>query len=149
MTLSRRRMLLCIGGAASCAVGLAYVVGAQADGQLSEMSPREVHEAAQQGVVLLVDVRRPDEWEATGIASEAVPIDLRREDFIDAGMAVRANSEQPLALICARGVRSRRMADRLIAAGVFPLVDVPEGMLGSRAGPGYLKSGLPVRSWGE
>ncbi|MEM1236896.1 MAG: rhodanese-like domain-containing protein [Pseudomonadota bacterium] len=147
MMLTRRGMLLCLGGAASCAAGVVVVANGQEAGQLSQMTPQQVHEAALAGQVLLVDVRRPDEWEATGIAEGAVPLDLRRDDFIEAVLLARTSPTQPVALICARGVRSRRMADRLNAAGIAPLIDIPEGMLGSRAGPGYLKSGLPVTPW--
>lgn len=36
------------------------------------------------------------------------------------------------------------MTERLRAAGFTQIIDVPEGMLGSGAGPGWLKRGLPV-----
>ena len=52
-----------------------------------------------------------------------------------------------MALICAGGVRSARLANRLDAAGLGPILDVPEGMEGSAAGPGWIKSGLPTIAW--
>ena len=38
-------------------------------------------------------------------------------------------------------------ADHLREAGFTNIIDVPEGMLGSGAGPGWLKSGLPLTEW--
>jgi rhodanese-related sulfurtransferase len=113
----------------------------------SYASPPDVLNAVRDGRVLLVDLRRPDEWERTGLAEGAVPIDMRRPDFIEAVRQARVDATQPVAVICARGVRSQRMTTRLIEAGIKPILDVPEGMLGSFAGPGWLKRGLPVVAW--
>ncbi|MDB2407399.1 rhodanese-like domain-containing protein [Jannaschia sp.] len=102
---------------------------------------------AEAGEIYLIDIRRPDEWAKTGIAQSAIPIDMRRDDFEDVLRALFAKTgEKPVALICARGVRSDRMNERLEAAGFGGILDVPEGMLGSGAGPGYLERGLPVRA---
>lgn len=114
------------------------------------LTPAEAHAQAISGDILLVDIRRPDEWTRTGLGEGAYPIDMRREDFEE---AVRALSAQypgrPVALICARGVRSARVANRLAEAGIERVIDVPEGMLGSRAGPGWLATGLPVTEYEE
>ncbi len=66
-------------------------------------------------------------------------------DFIDQVSAqVGGDRSLPVALICARGVRSRKMSNRLKQAGFTNIIDVPEGMLGSGAGPGWIKRGLPT-----
>lgn len=109
------------------------------------MTPPEALSAAASGAILLVDIRRPDEWQSTGIAEPAVPIDLRDSDFIDQLRAARQSNSQPIAVICARGVRSARMTRRLAEANIGPIIDIPEGMLGSNVGPGWLARGLPVR----
>ena len=141
--LSRRGFL--IGGVAvASTASVTYAV--MADGGRLTMSPPEVLEATRKGDILFVDIRRPDEWKSTGVAEGAVPIDLRRDDFIDAVKAARKGN-QPVALICARGVRSRRMTRRLTEAGLTLIVDVPEGMLGSHTGPGWLKRDLPIWEW--
>lgn len=114
---------------------------------VSDASPPDVLSSVRDGRLLLVDVRRPDEWERTGLAEGALPIDMRRPDFVEAVRQARLDATQPVALICARGVRSQRLTTRLIDAGITPIVDVPEGMLGSFAGPGWLKRGLPVVAW--
>ncbi len=123
----------------------AYSIAAPADGET--MTPVEAYEAAATGDILFVDIRRPDEWQDTGVAEGAVPIDMRRDDFIDAVLAARQFDTQPIALICARGVRSRRVSALLNDAGITPIIDVTEGMLGSLSGPGYLRRDLPIRAW--
>lgn len=109
------------------------------------LSPPEALAAVGNGTVILIDIRRPDEWARTGVAQGAVPIDMRRDDFADTVAALHAaNPDVRLAFICARGVRSRNVIGRLEDVGIQNTLDVPEGMLGSSAGPGWLKRGIPV-----
>lgn len=144
--LSRRRVLTL--SAAAVAAG-GYIVWSNtrraiADGAM-QISVEQAHASAVSGDVLLVDIRRPDEWQRTGVGEGALPLDMRRDDFIDAlNAATSGDTSKPVALICARGVRSARMTQRLSDAGYTTLIDVPEGMLGSGAGPGWLAKGLPV-----
>lgn len=141
-----RRSFMALGGAALIGVGaygsLSYLT-ARAD-TARVMTPDEALAAAKAGDILLVDIRRPDEWAKTGVPKHAVAFDLRDADFLQNVETARTSDVQPVAVICARGVRSARLTKQLAEAGVGPLVDVPEGMLGSFAGPGWLKRGLPV-----
>ncbi|MEO0400920.1 MAG: rhodanese-like domain-containing protein [Pseudomonadota bacterium] len=124
-----------------------YNIAAEA-GVEGTLSTPDAHASAVAGAIVLVDIRRPDEWERTGVGAGAVPIDMRRDDFTDALLVqTGGRTDTPVALICARGVRSRRMSERLLAAGFTTIIDVPEGMLGSGAGPGWLKRGLPTVAW--
>lgn len=146
LRLSRRGVLV-LGGAGIATVGAVAaqwynVLGDNGDAALS---PEQAHQSALSGEVLLIDIRRPDEWARTGVGEGALPIDMRRQDFEEAlTVAAEGDTARPVALICARGVRSRRMSARLVAAGFTQVIDVPEGMLGSGAGPGWLERGLPV-----
>lgn len=109
------------------------------------LTATEAHEMAVAGEITLIDIRRPDEWAATGSGEGAVRIDLRDADFAEKVIqAAGGDLTAPVALICARGVRSARSANQLIEAGFTNIIDVPEGMLGSAAGPGWLEWGLPV-----
>lgn len=105
----------------------------------------EAHAKAVAGEITLIDIRRPDEWARTGSGEGAHRIDLRVENFAALVQeAAGGDLDAPVALICARGVRSARTSNQLIAAGFTNIIDVPEGMLGSAAGPGWLERGLPV-----
>lgn len=109
------------------------------------LSAEAAYAQAQAGHITLVDIRRPDEWRGTGIPKHAVPLDMRQADFTnDLAALVSSAPGRPVALICARGVRSAVLARRLAKAGFTDVMDVPEGMLGSGAGSGWLARGLPV-----
>ncbi len=147
---SRRALLLA--GAALFVSGTA-VAGYQAYWWTPELDTvpltvREAHEKALRGEILLIDIRRPEEWRETGVGEGAFPLDMRRDDFAKAVQELRGkNGDVPVALMCARGVRSARTAKKLADAGVDRVLDVPEGMLGSSAGPGWLQSNLPTKSF--
>lgn len=109
------------------------------------LSAPEARQLVDEGKLILVDIRRPDEWARTGVAPGAHAIDMRRADFVQAvKQAAGDNPDVPIAFICAAGVRSRRVTHALTDAGLTNIVDIPEGMLGSSAGPGWVARGLPV-----
>lgn len=146
--LNRTRRWVLLGGGAAIAAGFAmreYRLIPQ-DYAGVQISVAEAHELALSGDILLVDIRTPREWRATGIGDGAQPLDMRREDFEQA-LTRLTNGDRgaPVALICARGVRSARLSNRLTEAGFTHIIDVPEGMLGSAAGPGWVRTGLPVQ----
>lgn len=143
----RRGVLLAGGGAVmAVAVGAGGLALAGRDRFAGEeMDPQVAFDAARTGDVLLIDIRRPDEWTATGIPEGAEPIDLRRADFADAVLKLAGGDRtRRVALICAAGVRSDRTGAALSEAGFTRVIDLPEGILGSPAGPGWQARGLPV-----
>ncbi len=118
------------------------------DHDARRIDPAQAHSESAAGDIHLIDIRRPDEWQRTGIAASAIPIDMRRDDFIAAlDRATGGDRSAPIALICAAGVRSARMTAQLSKAGFTGITDIPEGMSGSAAGPGWLKRDLPVIPW--
>ena len=140
-----RRWLLLAGVAGLGALGIREYRLIPPDFAGRALGVDEAYEAARDGRILLVDIRTPQEWRITGIPRGAHPIDMRREDFRAAlDDLTGGDRTRPVALICARGVRSARLGNRLADAGYARILDVPEGMLGSRAGPGWLAAGLPV-----
>lgn len=146
--ITRRGVLV---GAAVTAMGVGGLFAAKwfnvtaKAGQDGTLSAPLAHEAAVAGALTLVDIRRPDEWARTGVGVGAVPINMLDRDFIEQlATQVKGDLNAPIALICARGVRSRGMRARLKQAGFTNIIDVPEGMLGSGAGPGWLKRRLPI-----
>ncbi|MBO9435875.1 rhodanese-like domain-containing protein [Ruegeria sp. R13_0] len=149
---SRTRRWVLMGGAGAIAAGFAVreyrlIPQDYAGGQLEVT---QAHQKAVAGDVLLVDIRTPREWRATGVGQGAQPLDMRREDFIPALVQMAGGDKSaPVALICARGVRSARLSNQLTAAGFTNIIDVPEGMLGSAAGPGWVRAGLPVETFVE
>lgn len=145
---SRRAVLFGTAGVAAATVGVAVWRRIPPTYEGGSLSVSQAHDAAISGDVILIDIRTPREWMQTGIGAGALPLDMRRGDFISALGRIAGNDQaRPIALICARGVRSARMSLQLANAGFTRVIDVPEGMLGSRAGPGWLAAGLPVTDW--
>lgn len=143
--MSRRSLLIGGAGVGVVAVTAGFALAQRDRFDGNELSPPDVLSAVRDDRLMLIDIRRPDEWEGTGIAEGAQPLDMRRDDFVAALSTIaRGDLDRPIALICARGVRSDRTSARLLDAGFTNIIDVPEGMLGSSAGPGWLERGLPV-----
>jgi rhodanese-related sulfurtransferase len=149
--LTRRAVLT--GGIAALGTGAFFAAGGQnlfysliTEASAAEnLDPPTAHQLAATGKITLVDIRRPDEWAKTGSGEHAHRLDLRRDDFIaELDRLLDGDRSAPLALICARGVRSARENNKLIAAGFTNVIDVPEGMLGNKRGPGWIKRGLPL-----
>lgn len=141
--MSRRQMV--VGTAALLVSGPAAAQNAKIPTKGGILTPPDAHTFANANQIFLIDVRRPDEWASTGSGEGAHRLDMRRKDFVEAlDTLVAGDRAAPVALICARGVRSNAMSRRLRNAGYTNIIDVPEGMLGSRAGPGWIKRKLPV-----
>jgi rhodanese-related sulfurtransferase len=107
-------------------------------------APQAFSQAAS-GKIILIDIRTPKEWAETGSGTGAKRLDMRRPDFVsELDKILGGDKSKPVALICARGVRSSRLSRALREGGYTNIIDVPEGMLGSYAGPGWLERGLPI-----
>lgn len=118
---------------------------AQSPAQIATMTPDHAYEAARSGEIILIDIRRPEEWLQTGVAEGAIGLDMTQESFVPALVALRqANPQTPLALICRTGNRTGHVTSTLARQGFPGLVDVSEGMVGGRNGTGWLKRGLPT-----
>jgi len=123
----------------------ALVTGAHA--QVMQLTPDEARTKALAGEIVLVDIRRPEEWAETGIADVALTADMTSAGFIETLLDIRdQNPDVPLALICRTGNRSGYVTGELYKAGMTNVIDVVEGMAGSRIGPGWKVRGLPVRA---
>ncbi len=112
------------------------------------MDARQASDLAARGEIILVDIRTPREWRETGIGASALPISMHRSGFLDKiRRAAGGRKDRAIALICAVGGRSARIAQLLRAQGYSHVIDVSEGMLGSSAGPGWIKKGLPLKAY--
>lgn len=93
----------------------------------------------------VIDVRSREEWLDTGVGAGVWPISMHEERFPDRLLAAKALAgSRDVGLICATGGRSASLLRALRQARYDGFVDISEGMLGSRRGPGWLAAGLPV-----
>jgi rhodanese-related sulfurtransferase len=104
---------------------------------------------AQAGKLTLIDIRRPDEWRQTGVARDALQINMAHPQGA-AGFVQQVAAElggdrnAPIGLICRTGNRTTQMQQVLTDAGFTQVYNVKEGMAGSGAGPGWIARGLPI-----
>ena len=148
--LTRRATFAGLAALASCATLPHFALAQSALPQsltrdIGVMTPDQAHQAAQDGEIILIDIRRPEEWLQTGVAEGAIGLDMTAESFVAYLVALReANPQTPLAMICRTGNRTGYVTDALAKQGFPGLVDVKEGMVGGRYGDGWLKRGLPT-----
>ncbi|MEL6297248.1 MAG: rhodanese-like domain-containing protein [Pseudomonadota bacterium] len=128
---------------------LALAVGSAAIAQQGQrLSSEAAHTQAARGGLVIVDIRAPSEWRRSGVAQGAKLISMYqpRSAFTAKIKALQASGKR-VALICAGGVRSKRMQRALQATGVTGVIDVTDGMLGGRYGRGWIRAGLPTRTF--
>lgn len=109
------------------------------------ISPAEAHRMAAEKQVVLVDIRRPDEWAETGVGEHAVAIGMEDPMFVTKLNAAMGNDRtRPVALICRTANRSRVMQQALMQQGYTRVINVEGGMIGNAADQGWIARGLPV-----
>ena len=110
-----------------------------------DLSPEEALAKSRSGEILLIDIRTPSEWRQTGVAPEAHRIDMTDPRFVERLLQdMGGDKSAPIALICRTGNRSGYVQQQLQKMGFSQVYNVPEGMAGSRSGPGWVRRGLPV-----
>lgn len=136
------------------ALALAFLtLSAQAygDSGTNTLTPAEALQQGQSGDRLIVDIRRPEEWAATGVGKTVTALTMHRDDGPRSFLAkmkelVGGDLDRPIALICASGSRSSWAQQFLIAHGFTDVANVRAGMLGRGPVQGWIDLGLPTRS---
>ena len=113
------------------------------------LSASEGWRMANDGRVAVFDVRSEAEWRRTGVAKGARTVTIHQKDgapgFVRAmARALDGDKSKPIALICARGNRSKRALAILQNAGFTNVYNISEGMLGRGEAKGWIRNGLPV-----
>jgi rhodanese-related sulfurtransferase len=109
------------------------------------MSPAEAHKLAKEKKVVLIDIRTPEEWKETGVAEDALKIDMTDPMFIaKISQAQAGDRTKPLALICRTANRTRTVQQALAQLGYINVINVEGGMIGNPADQGWIKRGLPM-----
>lgn len=129
-------------------LGLVLVAGAAA--AAPAISVQDAYKRAEAGEILLIDIRSPEEWRTTGIATVARPISMHVKGFFEKlDAAVGGDHGKAVALICSSGGRSTWMQVQLLARGYTNVINVSEGMEGGSNGPGWIWSGLPTKPYDQ
>jgi len=104
-------------------------------GGYSNISNAKLQELLDQGV-LLVDIRREEEWQHTGIVEGSKPITFFdrtgnvSNDFLPKFTAI-AKTDQPIMLICRTGNRTKAASEALVKQlGYKNVMNVTTGIMG-------------------
>ena len=113
------------------------------------LSAPQAFERSNQGGLLIIDIRTPEEWRETGVIPGARRVDFYRGPDVllkSVLQMVDGNRNAPIALVCHSGSRTIQAQRFLQAQGFTQVYNVREGMAGSAAGPGWLHRPLPVEA---
>lgn len=122
------------------AIAFADPAGAQNTGP--SLPPREAHDGARAGRVVLIDIRSSDEWADTGVPQGAVRLDAEGSAFEVRLAGIRLdNPGKRIVLIDRSGGQANTIQQKLAGRGWRDLAIVRGGMLGSG---GWLAEKLPV-----
>ncbi|WP_261331880.1 rhodanese-like domain-containing protein [Maritalea mobilis] len=142
MTMAHARRVFVLGLAAAPVTLITSPLTAQAR---TIWSAAEAYDALLADSARVIDVRSREEWLETGVGAGVWPISMHEDRFPDRLFAAKALAgSRDVGLICATGGRSASLLRALRQARYDGYVDISEGMLGSRWGPGWLAAGLPV-----
>jgi rhodanese-related sulfurtransferase len=129
--------------AAAVVVLVASTVAATAEAP--SLSASDASQRVADGELILLDIRRPEEWKETGIAKGAWPVSMHTPQFPQQLRAILDQyAPNEIALICATGGRTAYVADILEQNGISGVYDVSEGMLGNGTSVGWIENGLPI-----
>lgn len=128
----------------SALMGVA-MMAAPAFAEPGELPADSAWQMVQRGDLVVLDVRTPTEWAMTGLPRDSHGTNVQDRDFIDqARGAVLGDLDQPVAVICRSGNRSKQAASLLEKAGFTHVYNISEGMSGNDQADGWLKRGLPT-----
>lgn len=134
--------LVLIGLAAACA----YETATRSSGPL--LSPVDAHELATAGKLLIIDIRPRNERVRDGVPSAVTAVPYLYSEsarFVVAVLRIAGNArDQPIAILCSRGVYSRTAQHMLVEAGFKRVFNIDGGYLGGANDPGWKAWGLPV-----
>lgn len=81
-----------------------------------------------EGDMLIVDIRRPEEWVETGVLPNALLLTFERPEQFLAALTPHVKPGQKVALICRTGNRTSRAAQLIAPALDQPVIDLGGGM---------------------
>ncbi len=116
--------------------------------QAAIMTAPEAQKAAEANEVVFIDIRSPEEWKETGLATSASPVSMHQAGFLQKlDKLIDGDKTRKIALICATGARSAYIQKELTKRGYTNAISVAEGMLGGPYGKGWIPRGMPVKKY--
>lgn len=125
-----RRLFLSFGSAAALAIAAAgFLFGRGRGPENLTLASLSGDSLASDPSVLLVDIRRPEEWQQTGVIDGALLVTYADRDSFLAAVRPHLQDGQSLALICRTGNRTSRATRQIAGQLDMPVIDVAGGMV--------------------
>ncbi len=141
-TITRRTLLTAATAAAVTITALPLLA------QAAVMTAPEAQTAALAKEAVFIDIRSPEEWKETGIATTAYPVSMHQAGFLQKlNKLIDGDKTRKIAIICATGMRSAFIQKELTKRGYTNAISVAEGMLGGPYGKGWIPRGMPVKKY--
>ena len=116
----------------------------------TSISADDANALRKEGGALLVDIRRPDEWQVSGRPAGAIGVTLEDPDFVKKIASAAGNDPQRMIiLICRSGRRTLVGMNMLHQAGFAKACHIGAGMIGSEHGPGWIERDLPIEPYND
>ncbi len=130
--------------AAALGATIALVGAAYADDS-PDITDSDAFLRQQAGRMIIIDVRTPDEWRTTGVARDALTIDMQNPDFVNKIVELRrANPDMEIGFMCRTSHRSSQVQKALSQAGFDKVYSIVGGMSGNDQAAGWIADGLPT-----
>lgn len=111
----------------------------EAETKIEQINVVDAHERELAGRTILIDVRKPDEWNETGRPQGCFGITLQDANFLEQVQKLTEGDEtRSIAFTCKTGGRSSEAADRAKAAGHINIANVKGGF------QAWSEAGLPT-----
>ncbi|MCK5728518.1 MAG: rhodanese-like domain-containing protein [Methylococcales bacterium] len=88
--------------------------------ELGQLSPQQLQQFQQEKKALIVDIRTPEEWKATGIIPKSHPLQFfdkkgqsDPDKWLEAIKKLQIDKDQPIILVCRSGNRSGMVGNLL------------------------------------
>ena len=114
---------------------------------LGQLNPEQLQSLQQSQNALIVDVRTPAEWQASGVIANSHKLQgFDNNGKFDADkwssdlQKLKSSAEQPVILVCRSGNRSSKIGEILAQRGENNIYHLSNGI------QGWIQSGLPVKA---
>jgi rhodanese-related sulfurtransferase len=114
---------------------------------LGQLNPEQLQSLQQSQNALIVDVRTPAEWQASGVIANSHKLQgFDSNGKFDADkwssdlQKLKSSAEQPVILVCRSGNRSSKIGEILAQRGENNIYHLSNGI------QGWIQSGLPVKA---
>lgn len=112
------------------------------------ISAPQAKAGVESGELVLIDIRSREEWKETGIAEMAIPMSMHEAGFLEKFTDLKSeNPDKTIAMICATGGRTKWLQAELKKRKLGDTIDVSEGMMGNGKALGWIKRGLPIKTF--